>query len=203
MRLQLPAFLLNSLTLAACSLRPTPASEGAVAYAAQADAPVGTLTAAPSPSATALPTETATALPTATLTPVPTPTPIVITCPETEGTVDRLQVPSTTLRYPIDALIYLPPCYASMFEYYPVLYLIHGLNYKEDQWQRLGAPRAADLLSAAGEIAPLIIVMPRDRLDARLDTAFVNDLVPYIDANYRTRPYRELRAIGGLSRGGG
>ncbi|MBF8283956.1 MAG: hypothetical protein HW378_2871 [Anaerolineales bacterium] len=82
-------------------------------------------------------------------------------------------------------------------------YLIHGLNFTDDQWERLGAPAAADALAASGEIAPLIIVMPRDRRDARLDHAFVNDLVPYIDANYRTLADRKFRAIGGLSRGAG
>jgi enterochelin esterase-like enzyme len=117
--------------------------------------------------------------------------------------VQAIHVPSPTLHYDIDALLYLPPCYNSARAYYPVLYLIHGLNYKEDQWDRLGAPAAADALTAAGEIAPLIIVMPRDRLDPRFDPAFVTDLVPYIDQHYRTRPYREFRAIGGLSRGGG
>jgi enterochelin esterase-like enzyme len=124
-------------------------------------------------------------------------------CTETQGTVTQISLPSDTLNYPIDARIYLPPCYAASDRRYPVLYLIHGLNFTEDQWERLGAPAAADVLAASGEIAPLIIVMPRDRRDARLDRAFVNDLVPYIDANYRTLADREHRAIGGLSRGAG
>jgi enterochelin esterase-like enzyme len=112
-------------------------------------------------------------------------------------------VPSATLRYAIDSLVYLPPCYASSDERYPVLYLVHGLGFTEDQWVRLGAAETADALIAAGEIAPLIIVMPRDRLDSRLDPAFVNDLVPYVDAAYRTLDEGPYRAIGGLSRGGG
>ena len=103
----------------------------------------------------------------------------------------------------MDARLYLPPCYATSGERYPVLYLIHGLNFAEDQWQRLGASEAADRLIAAGEIAPLLIVMPRDRRDSRWDPAFVKDLVPFIDRNYRTLGDREHRAIGGLSRGGG
>jgi enterochelin esterase-like enzyme len=117
--------------------------------------------------------------------------------------VSQLSVPSATLRYPIDARLYLPPCYDTSGQPYPVLYLIHGLGYTEDQWERLGAARVADRLIAAGEIAPLMIVMPRDRKDPRLDPAFVTDLVPYLDASYRTRPQAEFRAIGGLSRGGG
>jgi len=189
--------LFAGLALSACGTRPTPAG---VAYAAappenHTPAPTWTLPFAPS----AAPAIT----PAPTLAPVPTATPIILACTETRGSVEPLSVPSPTLRYAIDALIYLPPCYDSAYDFYPVLYLVHGLNFTQDQWSRLGAPAAADELIAAGEIAPLIIVMPRDRLDARLDPAFVNDLVPYIDQNYRTRPYREFRAIGGLSRGAG
>ncbi|MGI0013930.1 MAG: alpha/beta hydrolase, partial [Nitrososphaera sp.] len=140
---------------------------------------------------------------TASHTPERSPTPRPTECVETRGTVEQISIPSGTLRYPIDARLYLPPCYGATDERYPVLYLIHGLNFKEDQWERLGVATAADELSAAGEIAPLIIVMPRDRPDDRLDRAFVNDLVPYIDSTYLTLPAREFRAVGGLSRGGG
>jgi enterochelin esterase-like enzyme len=145
------------------------------------------------------PSPTRPPVPEALFTPTFTPAP----CTETQGTITQVSIPSDTLNYPIDARIYLPPCYATSDQRYPVLYLIHGLNFKEDQWERLGAPAAADALAASGEIAPLIIVMPRDRLDDRLDYAFVNDLVPYVDANYRTLADRKYRAIGGLSRGAG
>jgi enterochelin esterase-like enzyme len=84
------------------------------------------------------------------------------------------------------------------------LYLIHGLNSTEDQWQRLGIADAADRLIASGEIAPPIIVLPRDRdQDTRLDPAFVVDLLPYVDGHYRTLASAGYRAIGGMSRGGG
>jgi enterochelin esterase-like enzyme len=165
-------------------------------------APSATATLTPLPSATATATASPTPLPptrTSTPTPVPTATP----CGEQHGVVNAVKIPSPTLRYAIDARVYLPPCYTANQERYPVLYLLHGLSFTETQWVRLGAPLAADELIAAGEIAPLIIVMPRDRLDDRLDTAFAADLVPYVDATYRTLPDRLHRAIGGLSRGGG
>jgi enterochelin esterase-like enzyme len=167
----------------------------------------------PLPSATPLtpdsPSATATALPSAspsaTLVPSPIPSSTPAVCLDTAGTVFTTTVPSKTLRYSIDAQIYLPPCYAfnAPAKRYPVLYLIHGLNFTEDQWVRLGVATAADKLIAEGAIAPLIVVMPRDRKDDRFNRAFVNDLVPYIDATYRTVAVREFRAIGGLSRGGG
>lgn len=150
-------------------------------------------------SATVEPTLTATVSPS----PAPTLTPTATPCAETQGQFSSLSVPSPILGYPIDARIYLPPCYGSTSQVYPVLYLIHGLNFTQDQWERLGVGPAAEALVAAGDIAPMIIVMPRDRKDVRLDPAFVVDLVPYIDANYRTRPERAYRAIGGMSRGAG
>jgi enterochelin esterase-like enzyme len=115
-----------------------------------------------------------------------------------------VDVPSVVLGYAITTRIYLPPCYATSGQAYPVLYLIHGLNSTEDQWERLGIGTAADRLIAAGEIASLIIVLPRDRDDDnRLDPAFVADLLPYVDGHYRTLASAGYRAIGGMSRGGG
>ncbi len=173
----------------------TPPFAPASAPEAASATPVATL--APAASATPSP------LPLSTVTPRPTNPPTPTPCAEPAGEVSPVSVESGTLRYAIDARVYLPPCYATSGERYPVLYILHGLGYKEDQWERLGLTRAADRLIAAGQIAPLIIVMPRDRLDARLDPAFTNDLVPFIDQTYRTLPDREHRAIGGLSRGAG
>ncbi len=159
------------------------------------DLPTITVTPGPSPTPSLTPYPSLTPRPTRT----PTPTP----CAGQHGTVMTISVPSAVLNYSIDAQLYLPPCYATSGEDYPVLYLIHGLNFTNEQWVELGAPQTADALSAAGEIAPLIIVMPSDRKDARFDPAFVTDLVPYIDATYRTKTDYHFRAIGGLSRGAG
>lgn len=196
MRLRFFVILLALPGLAACA---TPSSLAA-GQAPSARTPVPTWTLVPTRTPeTAVPIPTHAPIAEALFTPTPMPAP----CVETQGSVTQISIASPTLRYPINARIYLPPCYAASPETrYPVLYLIHGLNFKEDQWERLGMPRAADELNAAGEIAPLIIVMPRDRLDDRLDKAFVNDLVPYVDQTYRTLAVREFRAIGGLSRGG-
>jgi enterochelin esterase-like enzyme len=80
---------------------------------------------------------------------------------------------------------------------------MHGLNSTNNQWVQLGVVTATNTLIQSGDIAPLIIVMPSDRLDDRLDKAFVVDLIPYIDQTYRTQADREHRAIGGMSRGAG
>jgi enterochelin esterase-like enzyme len=105
--------------------------------------------------------------------------------------------------------VYLPPCYEQQPERrYPVLYLIHGQNYNNDQWDRLSADETAGALIARGEISPFILIMPRDRSWAQpsedqFGRVLADQLVPYIDEHYRTLPERGYRAVGGLSRGAG
>jgi enterochelin esterase-like enzyme len=107
------------------------------------------------------------------------------------------------LRY----LLYLPPCYhENLTEGYPVTYLLHGLSYAQDQWVRLGVAEQMDALISEGRIAPFIIVMPTEaRFQPPLNSAFadalVQELIPFVDQQYRTLPERAYRAIGGLSRG--
>lgn len=116
---------------------------------------------------------------------------------------------SEKLRQAMDFRVYLPPCYAEHFDQrYPVLYLIHGQSYTDDQWDRLGADETAERLILAAEIAPFLIVMPRDRLWEQPNAdpfgeVVVDELIPLIDRSYRTFPDRSQRAIGGLSRGAG
>ena len=116
---------------------------------------------------------------------------------------------SSLLKDPLDYRVYLPPCYEESPEQrFPVLYLVHGQSYNDDQWDRLEADETAGRLIATGEIAPLILVMPRDRTwtqpeEDRFGQAVVEDLIPYIDEHYRSLPDRSHRAVGGLSRGAG
>ena len=111
------------------------------------------------------------------------------------------------LRQPLEFRVYLPACYSELPERsYPVLYLIHGQSFNDDQWDRLGADEMMDQLVREGEIAPFLIVMPRDREWTQPDVdgfgkAVIEVLLPYIDETYRTLPDRQNRAVGGLSRG--
>lgn len=103
--------------------------------------------------------------------------------------------------------VYLPPCFQDLTgQRYPVLYMLHGLNAGDDQWERMGIGVTADALIAAGQIEPLIIVMPEDNdslqpTQSHFGQALVEELVPWIDSHYPTRTDRLGRAIGGLSRG--
>jgi enterochelin esterase-like enzyme len=124
------------------------------------------------------------------------------------------------------AYVYTPPGYeAHSTTHYPVLILQHGSGEDETGWTRQGrAQFILDNLIAAGKARPMIVVMDRgyaQRTGAaapiggssawiqNVHTAFatfeevvVHDLIPMIDASYRTIPDREHRAMAGLSMGG-
>ena len=159
----------------------------------------------PTPTQTPLPP---TSTPTQTFTPSPILTSTPLTCATQTGRVDKGLLASTKPAQ--EYFIYLPPCYAQNLDArYPVLYLLHGQTYKDDQWIRIGAVAAMDKLVLSGEIAPFIIIFPDDRYWYSQDSGdsfgerLVDTLIPYIDKTYRTLPDREERAIGGLSRGAG
>jgi enterochelin esterase-like enzyme len=153
-----------------------------------------------------------TSIPQQTLTPAPpintsTATQTPLGCLTQPGRVDAGKLESTNPAQ--EYFIYLPPCYDEKTdERYPVLYLLHGQTYTYDQWIRLGAVDVIDDLILSGESVPFIIVFPDDRYwNLQAGSGFgqrlVNDLIPYIDQNYRTIRARDQRAIGGMSRGAG
>ena len=150
-----------------------------------------------------------------TITPLPQPTPTIeifptytpLACLTQPGRVEEGSLDSFTPAQ--EFRVYLPPCYDERAgERYPVLYLLHGQTYTDDQWLRLGAAQAADDLIHSGESRPFIIVFPDDRhwnLQAGpgFGRRLIDAVIPYIDSNYRTIPSRNYRAIGGMSRGAG
>lgn len=127
-------------------------------------------------------------------------------CLDAGGKIEMYALPSAYLDYGLRFRVYTPPCYAQSAQRYPVLYLVHGQTYNDDQWDRLGADEAASALIASGELPPFLIVMPYDRSSNQpahdpFGAAFLQELMPWVEANYRTQATRASRAIGGLSRG--
>lgn len=129
------------------------------------------------------------------------------------GAVSRIEYWSDSIGGRREAFVYTPPGYMDGDRDYPVLYLVHGAGDSADSWTSVGrANYIADNLLAAGEIEPMIIVMPfghtppRAGADMLANTDFGNDLVedliPYIDATFRTIADAEHRAMAGLSMGG-
>jgi len=108
--------------------------------------------------------------------------------------------------------VYLPADYATSQRSYPVVYLLHGYSDNETGWIQFGeANRIADKGIAEGKIPPSIIVMPDGKLtwycnsyDRKIlwEEIFVNELMPFVEKEYRIRSSKEYRAIAGLSMGG-
>ena len=123
------------------------------------------------------------------------------------------------------AYVYTPPGYdADRARRYPVLYLQHGAGEDERGWHTQGRMHfILDNLIAAGRAVPMLVVMdqgyaarpgppaaaPNAPLGGALqagsafEEVILTDVVPMIDAAYRTEARRERRAIAGLSMGGG
>jgi enterochelin esterase-like enzyme len=112
--------------------------------------------------------------------------------------------------------VYTPPGYSSdVNRRYPVLYLLHGSGDLEAGWTEDGrANFILDNLIAAGRARPMIVVMPRGHVfadhqierqqnNALIQRVLVEELVPFVEANYRVSPDKNSRAIAGLSMGGG
>lgn len=129
------------------------------------------------------------------------------------GAVSRIEYWSSSLNVKRPAVVYTPPGYMTSDAAYPVLYLVHGAGDREDGWTAIGrAHYILDNLIAAGEAEPMIIVMPlghtppRAAADMLANTDFsddlLTDLVPFIEANFRTVNERGARAMAGLSMGG-
>ena len=110
---------------------------------------------------------------------------------------------------------------------YPVLYLMHGAGGDEEAWISMGrAAQILDNLIQKGLAKPMIVVMPntnnnqyaaqtlgiptaavnRDdqaRYQNAYERSLAEEIVPYIEKNYRVITKPESRAIAGLSMGGG
>ena len=120
------------------------------------------------------------------------------------------------------ALVYTPAEYElakNAKKRYPVLYLQHGMGEGETSWAIQGKMQhIMDNAIAAGEAVPMLVVMEsgdikgpfrggnnqagRSEYGASFYPVLLNDLIPYIDQNFRTKSDRENRAMAGLSWGG-
>ncbi|MEM8556332.1 MAG: alpha/beta hydrolase-fold protein [Bacteroidota bacterium] len=135
----------------------------------------------------------------------------------TPGTADGLDVhplPAGVLPYDRKVLVYTPPGYASEpTTRYPTVYLMDGRDYIEFAH----APAVLDDLIARGEIEPILAVFvdppnrhapasPNRMTEYGLNDDFVaflaDELVPFVDARYRTRTTPDARLIVGDSYGG-
>lgn len=126
--------------------------------------------------------------------------------------LEGLSIQSALMGKEVNFAVYLPPDYQTSSRRYPVLYLLHGYSDDETGWIQFGEVNvSADYLIGKGEIPATIIVMPDGGVTWYVDdysgkvpweSMFLEELIPYIEKNYRVRAKREFRAVSGLSMGG-
>ena len=135
------------------------------------------------------------------------------------GHVHQILFPSKSTNTSRRAFVYTPPGYEKNYKTkYPVLYLQHGWGEDETAWSNQGhANLIMDNLIAEGKIKPFIIVMTYGMTNVvrpgsggglrsfdikPFQTVLLDELIPYVDANFRTIANRANRAMAGLSMGG-
>jgi hypothetical protein len=143
-----------------------------------------------------------------------------------KGRVDRHTIDSALLagnplgdpaQRPLD--VYVPPGYDDGDKRYPSLYVIQGYFGSAPMWHNRGAyrptpPEAVDALFAGGDVPPCIVVFV-DAWTSLGGSQFVDspaigpyhsylcdEVVPFVDANYRTLAAAAHRGIAGKSSGG-
>ena len=132
------------------------------------------------------------------------------------GNVVQILFPSKSTNTSRRAFVYTPPGYdKNQSTRYPVLYLQHGWGEDETAWSNQGhANLIMDNMIAEGKIKPFIIVMTYGMTNdikfgglrnfdiTPFQTVLVDELIPFVDANFRTIADQLHRAMAGLSMGG-
>lgn len=142
------------------------------------------------------------------------------------GTVRKMWYPSSLNGMSRRRLsVYLPPQYfATDTARFPVLYLLHGTGGDEDAWLGLGRLRQImDNMIGEGRCRPMIVVMPNGNAQlasapegspseaqtssmqsmlGMVEKAFPEEVMPFIESQFRTIADKRHRAIAGLSLGG-
>lgn len=127
-------------------------------------------------------------------------------------TLEGKSIKSKILKQEVKYSVILPKDYSKNEKAYPVVYLLHGLGGNHYSWLEYG--RLSQHVERAvnnKEIQPMIYVMPEGYRTYYVNDfygeflyqdMFIKELVPFIDANYRTLPKKDKRATIGFSMGG-
>lgn len=119
-----------------------------------------------------------------------------------------------------DVYLYLPPTYdQDLARRFPVVYLLTGFTGRGRQMLNDNSfapslPERFAQMIGAGKAREMILVMPdfltrlggsqyiNSTAIGNYETHFIEELVPFVDENFRTLPDRESRAVAGKSSGG-
>lgn len=137
------------------------------------------------------------------------------------GQIRKVWYDSATLGMQRRMHVYTPPGYDDSDRDYPVFYLLHGGGDEDSGWSTIGrAGFIIDNLLASGDAEPMIVVMPNGSLPAveladdaspaeqraaqfRFERELMNDVMPVVERSFRVDARPSMRAIAGLSMGGG
>ena len=133
------------------------------------------------------------------------------------GTVVTNWQKSVVLQRTERFVLYLPPGYEKSSTHYPVLYLVHGSGDVPESWVNAGhANFILDNLIAEGRAKPMIVVMPAGHAapfgaprggpvsnNELFEQYLVKEVIPSVEAKYRTATGARNRVLAGLSMGGG
>lgn len=135
------------------------------------------------------------------------------------GSIEHCSMSSDVLGENKDFSVYLPAGYEDSDKRYPMLYMLHPAGGTHEIWISMGVlPQIADDAIRSGMALPMIIVMPDAsgigdyHLGKNMgffsvpghdyEEYFHKELIPLIDATYRTLSDKKHRAIAGPSMGG-
>lgn len=135
------------------------------------------------------------------------------------GSIEHCTMSSDVLGVNKDFSVYLPDGYEEGSRPYPVLYLFHPAGGTHEGWISKGElPQIADDAIRSGMAVPMIVVLPDasgegdHNLGKHLgyfsvpgwdyEKYFHDELIPLVDASYRTIADKKHRAVAGASMGG-
>ncbi|HYC77228.1 MAG TPA: alpha/beta hydrolase-fold protein, partial [Planctomycetota bacterium] len=110
--------------------------------------------------------------------------------------------------------VYLPKGYEApenAKKRWPSLYFLHGLFEGPERWEQRGGAELLDAAVRRGDLTPLVAIVPAGEMSFFVDSAdgkqpyarfFFEELIPHVDATYRTVAQRERRVLMGSSMGG-
>lgn len=152
--------------------------------------------------------------------PTPEPPPVTPTSqPSNKSKLEKGQITSQALANNLigdpatrNFYVYLPASYDTNDKRYPVVYVLHGFTGNESD--EIGMGPELEKLTASSEAGEMILIFPNadNKFGGSMylssptigdyESYIAEELVAYIDANYRTLPQRESRGITGCSMGG-
>ena len=116
-------------------------------------------------------------------------------------------------------MVYTPAGYNESQQTYPVVYIQHGSGEDHRGWMEQGrTAQIMDNLIAAGKAVPMIVVSSNSNVRSRnggfgggyswqgmqsFRSELIENVIPFVEKNYRVKKDRKSRAMCGLSMGGG